>query len=98
MTTEISPVPIPLVPASKEGGLLDLHNRLKEEQDNAVILDATDLGDAFPSLLMQTILCAERDWHRRDIEFSVSNLSEETNQTFCLLGLDEHHFKPKEVS
>jgi len=98
MTTTDSPVSIPLEPACKDDGLLELCNRLKAEHDNPIVLDATNLGDTVPSLLMQTILCAERDWQRRDVDFSISNLSAETNETFCLLGLDEHHFNPKEAT
>ena len=92
-----APVSIPLGPACKEGGLADFHARLKEEYENPIVLDATDLADAIPSLLVQTILCAERDWQRRDIAFSVANLSEESGETFNLLGLEENHFNSKEA-
>lgn len=98
MTTQASPVTIPLGSACKEGGIQELCEKLKEEYENPIILDAADLGGTFPSLLVQTLLCAERDWQLRDIEFSVSNLSQDCNDTFCLLGLDENHFSSKDAS
>lgn len=95
--TQQDPVSIPLLPACKDGGIAELCENLKDAQQHPIVLDATDLGDVIPSLLLQTILSAERDWQSRDIEFAIANLSDESHETLTLLGLNENHFNSKVV-
>jgi len=95
--TQPDPISIPLLPACKDGGIAELCGKLKEAQQSPVVLDAKGLGNVIPSLLLQAILSAERDWQSRDVEFAIENLSDESRETLTLLGLNENHFNLKVV-
>lgn len=89
MTSE--PSTISLAPLCRDGDVKKLFEQLTAAKSQPITLDAEDVT-TMPSLLLQGILAAEREWQSEDIAFEVINMSDACCQTLTLLGLEDDHF------